>query len=186
MTYPQLRPHDVVLRDGELTLRPLTEDDWSLVMHFNDDEEIGWFVEGDVWRPPELETLQAMYRRISQEARCFVIEVEGRPVGECWLQKMNLPRLTVRWPDRDLRRIDLLIRDRTVWGRGLGSRAIRLLAEFGFAQEGADAIFGCDIWDFNGRSLGAFRKAGFAEFQRLPAPAGAKGAETVDVVMWRC
>lgn len=154
-------------------------------MHFNDDEEIGWFVEGDEWEPPKLETQQAIYRRISQDAYCFAIGVEGRPVGECWLQRMNLPRLAERFPGLDLRRIDLLIREKSVWGRGLGSRAIRLLTEFGFGQVRAEAIFGCDIWDFNGRSLGAFRRAGFEEFERRPPPPGGKGSETIDVVRWR-
>lgn len=29
-------------------------------MHFNDDEEIGWLVEGDPWEQPELESHQAI------------------------------------------------------------------------------------------------------------------------------
>lgn len=54
---------------------------------------------------------------------------------------MNLPRPIERWPARDLRRIDLLIRDRAARGRGLGSRAIRLLTEFGLAEaKGAETV----------------------------------------------
>ena len=32
-------------------------------MHFNDNEEIGWFVEGDPWEPPELESERSALRR---------------------------------------------------------------------------------------------------------------------------
>jgi len=32
-----------------------------------------------------------IYRPVSANAFCFIIEVAGQPVGECWLQKMNIP-----------------------------------------------------------------------------------------------
>ena len=39
-----------------------------------------------------LAAVQDIYRTISQNAICFIIEYQARPIGECWLQRMNLER----------------------------------------------------------------------------------------------
>ena len=104
--------------------------------------------------------IQAIYRWISTHAHCFIIEAEGRSIGECWLQHMNLRRIVDQFPGEDLRRIDLAIGEKELWGRGYGNEAIALLVDFGFRYEAADAIFGIVSTD-NARSLRAFRKCGF-------------------------
>lgn len=50
-----------------------------------------------------------MYRSVSQNAYCFIIEYDSDPIGECWLQKMNLKRIINKFPDCDCRRIDIMI-----------------------------------------------------------------------------
>ena len=67
---------------------------------------------------------------------------------------MNVKRLKQRFPGRALKRIDLSIGVKDLWGRGIGSRVIRLLTRFGLDRLGADAIFAVGIDDFNARSLG--------------------------------
>ena len=89
-----------------------------------------------------------------------MIEVEGRPIGECWLQRMNLRRIVDQFPGKDLRRIDLMIGEKELWGRGYGAEAIALLVDFGYSREAADAIFGM-VSAGNARSLRAFEKCGF-------------------------
>lgn len=37
------------------------------------------------------ETVRLKYGGMSQEAFCFIIEVNGVIIGECWLQPMNKP-----------------------------------------------------------------------------------------------
>jgi len=49
------------------------------------------------------------YIGISKNAFCFIIEVDGKPVRECWLQRMNLKRILEKYPRLDCRRIDLII-----------------------------------------------------------------------------
>lgn len=115
----------------------------------------------------------------------FIIEQNGELVGECWLQRMNLERVLSRYPGRDLRRIDLMIGEKRLWGQGLGSEAIRLLAAFGLEQEHADGVFGCDIADYNARSLRAFTKAGFRLDESYPEPPGRKASTVHDVVLTR-
>ena len=57
------------------------------------------YADHEDFKPSTLGELQAIYRWISTHAHCFIIEVEGYSVGECWLQRMNLRRIvdSVSW-----------------------------------------------------------------------------------------
>jgi RimJ/RimL family protein N-acetyltransferase len=114
-----------------------------------------------------------------------MMELDGQPIGECWLQRMNLPRLLERYAGLDCRRIDLLIGEKHLWGKGLGTEAIRLLCEFGFTRERADAIFGCGVADYNARSRRAFEKVGFVVCAESDQPPGAKARITYDLILTR-
>ncbi|HEV2125846.1 MAG TPA: GNAT family N-acetyltransferase [Chloroflexota bacterium] len=180
-----LKTHATTLVGDRVVLRPMTEDDWDLILAINNDPEIGYFTEEDEWAPYTLEQLQRIYRSISQQAHMFVIEYEGRAIGECWLQRMNLPRLIDRFPGRDLRRIDLAIGDKHLWGQGLGTEVLRLLVRFAFEQEGAEIVFGVDVGGYNSGSRRAFEKAGFNVLQRIPRPGNPKAEVGYDLVLTR-
>ena len=139
----------------------MTEDDCHLVAECWNDPDISYYADAED-RAYSLDAVQEIVRHISRSAYCFVIEYEGEPVGDCWLQEMNLDRVLALYPDLDCRRIDLEV-ERAYWGRGIGTAAIGLLADFGFGSEGADAIFGMDVDGDNIRSRRAFERAGFAE-----------------------
>ena len=182
----ELRQHDVRLSDGPLLLRPMTEDDWDVLLKWNNDPDVLYFAEGGNVTSRSLEDTQMIYRGVSQDAFTFIAELDGRPVGECWLQEMNLERILSRYPeDMDLRRIDLLIGEKELWGQGWGTRIIALLTRFGFEDDGAQAIFGCDVADYNPRSRRAFEKNGFAVDQTVPQGPGGKGKEAYDMVLTR-
>jgi RimJ/RimL family protein N-acetyltransferase len=155
-----IKTHCITLRDGEVTLRPMTEDDWGLLLKWNQDPEILYFTEGVEGRSYDLEIVHRIYRGVSQNARCFIIEYKGEPIGECWLQKMNREQVIKKYPGKDCRRIDLLIGEKRLWGRGIGSKVIRMLAEFGFMNEKADIIV-VNPYEDNIRSIKASRNAGF-------------------------
>lgn len=152
--------HGVHLRGDRVTLRPMTEQDWPHVLAWNADPEVLIWSDGLTEVRPEEDT-KDIYRTVSLSAHVFLIELEGEPIGECWLQKMNLPSYLERFPGQDVRRIDLVIGRKDLWGQGLGSDTIRTLVRFGFEQEDADVIFGL-VEAGNPRSRAAFRKAGFA------------------------
>jgi RimJ/RimL family protein N-acetyltransferase len=180
----ELRTHTITLSEGRVTLRPLTETDWPILMRWCADPEVLFYSEGDdvTWRT--LEETQAIFRHVSQSAFCFVIERDGAPAGDCWLQRMNLERLLSRFPDLDCRRIDLeLARD--CWGQGVGGACLRLLTAFAFNAEGADAVFGCDVADYNARSRRVFEREGFMVVETLDQPQGAKAAVTYDYARFR-
>jgi len=182
----RLKVHAITLRDGPLVLRPMTEDDWPILLPWNQDPEVLHFSEGEdvqAWSPEEM---QGMYRDVSEQAFTFIAELDGRPVGECWLQRMNLPRVFSRHPeDLDLRRIDVMIGEKALWGRGWGTRIIGLLTRFGFDVCGADGIFGCGVADYNPRSRRAFEKNGYVVDQVVSEGPGRKTKECYDLVRWR-
>jgi RimJ/RimL family protein N-acetyltransferase len=181
----RLREHHVALHGETVCLRPLTESDWEILLRWNSDPAVLYFAEGDDVQAYTLQQIQDIYRGVSQQAFCFVIEIADAPIGEGWLQRMNLDRILQRYPGRDCRRIDLMIGDKALWGRGLGTDTIHTLTRFGFEQERADAIFGCDIADYNQRSLRAFQRAGFRIDATMPQPPGRKASTVTDVVMLR-
>jgi len=185
-----IRCHNVVLQGKRITLRALTEDDWPVLLRWNQDPGVLFFTEGDDIQSYSMADIQGIYRGVSQHAYCFVIELvgplrRGEPVGECWLQEKNLPRLLHRFPGEDLRRIDLMIGEKVLWGRGLGSEAIGLLTTFAFGTEWADRVFGCDIADYNPRSLRAFEKNGYRLFNLIPQTPGLKAEVVYDVMQTR-
>jgi RimJ/RimL family protein N-acetyltransferase/mannose-6-phosphate isomerase-like protein (cupin superfamily) len=171
----RMREHEVHLRGGRVALRPMTEEDWEHVLAWNGDPEVLIWADCTEEVRPEEDT-KDIYRSVSQSAFVFIIEHEGQPIGECWLQQMNLPEIVERFPGKDLRRIDIMIGRKDLWGKGLGTDTIRTLVRFGFEEENAEGIFGL-VDPKNRRSWRAFEKAGMEEFE----PIGDWGG----LVVWR-
>ena len=161
-----LRAHNVTLTSGSIVLRPMTEDDWDILLKWNSDAEVLYYAAGGDVTGGSLEDVQDLYRSVSQTAICFITEVDGKPIGDCWLQKMNMRRLLDLFPDRDCRRIDLVIGEKDYWNKGIGSEVIGMLTRFGFEDEHADAIFGI-VYGHNPRSRRAFEKNGYTLYQEL-------------------
>jgi ribosomal-protein-alanine N-acetyltransferase len=180
-----LRPHAVTLRGERVVLRPMTEGDWGVLLRWNNDPEVLWFTEGEDVRSRTLEQVQRIYRGVSEHALCFIAEVDGVPVGEAWLQRMNLRRILDEYPGQDVRRIDLAVGERPLWGQGLGTEMLRLLVRLGFEREGCDVLFGVDVGGHNPRSRRAFEKAGFRVLRTVAEPDGAKTTFTYDLVLPR-
>lgn len=166
-----------------MVLRSMTEDDWGILLKWNNDPDVLYFSEGDDVSSRELQDTQGIYRSVSQNAFCFILEVDGVPVGDCWLQLMNLERILGKYSKKDCRRIDLIIGEKRLWGQGLGTEVIGTLTRFGFEGERADFIFGCDIADYNWRSLRAFEKNGYQIDAKIKQPPGKKSRFVYDLAL---
>ena len=79
----QLREHTRTLRGDRIVLRPMTEDNWDILLKWNSDSEVLYFSEGDDCVAYNLEQVQQIYRGIPQKAFCFIIESENTAIGEC-------------------------------------------------------------------------------------------------------
>jgi uncharacterized membrane protein YbhN (UPF0104 family)/RimJ/RimL family protein N-acetyltransferase len=186
----KLRQHDIVLegktqQGANIRLRPMTEDDWDILARWNSDPKVLYYAEEDDVTVYTLEQVQALYRSVCRNAFCFIIEADGRPVGECWLQKMNLERVLQMYPGLDCRRIDLVIGEKQHWGQGIGTEVIRLLTEFGFLGERTDVIHEPGIADYNIRSLKAFQRVGYEIVSRARKEPGGKADYLYDLVLTR-
>ena len=76
-----LRGHDVILRGNRVTLRPMTEDDWDILLEWNNDPEVMEYTDARDFKESTLNDIQSIYRWISTHAYCFVIEVGSQPIG---------------------------------------------------------------------------------------------------------
>ena len=187
---PALRRHRVTLcgqtaRGLDVYLRPLTERDWPLLYRWNSDPEVLYYSEGNDVACYSQEDVQGIYRTVCKAAYCFVIETGGVPVGECWLQRMNIDRILALYPGLDCRRIDLMIGEKAYWGQGIGTETIRLLTEFGFVDLLVNVIHNAHIADYNERSRRAFERVGYRVAAKIIQPPGSKAAYGYDLVLTR-
>lgn len=164
----RLRSHSMQLVGEHVRLRPLTEHDWPHLLRWNQDPRVLFYSDGGRTAPWSLEKLQVIYRGISEHAFIFLIERGALPIGECWLQEMNLERIRAAFPRDRIYRIDLAIGDPALWGHGLGTEAIGLLVKFAFRELEADAVFACHVSEANPRSQRAFAKNGFEDWGATP------------------
>ena len=184
-TNKTLREHGIYLcgrgpYSKRLQLRPMREKDWQVLYEWNNDPEVLYFAEGDYVSSRSMEDTQQIYAEVSQSGLCFIIELDMRSIGECWLQRMNVGCIQRKYPGLDCRRIDLLIGEKALWNRGIGTEVIRALAEYGFRHENADMIFGLP-GSHNPRSIRAFEKAGFRRTGELRLPMGGKAEMEIEM-----
>jgi RimJ/RimL family protein N-acetyltransferase/8-oxo-dGTP pyrophosphatase MutT (NUDIX family) len=173
-----LRKHDVVLVDGDVRVRPFSEEDWRVIAPWATDPRVLRF--SDFVEHRTMAEIQGIYRGVSRTAELFVIERGGVPVGDGWLQEMNLARITSAFPGKRMSRIDLQLAYEA-WGQAVGSRAIRLLTSHAF-ERGDDLVFAVDVADFNERSRRAFLRSGFVPWRRVSQPHRGPGAWGYDLV----
>jgi len=155
-----MKPHETILQEGNITLRPLADQHLPFLYKWNADPEMLFWSEGDDVQENPPETVNDIYGGVSQNAFCFLVEADGIPVGECWLQKMNIKEIAAKHPGQDVRRIDMMIGEKSYWNRGIGTIIVRLLVDFAFVNQQANIVYGL-ISDYNIRSRRVFEKNGF-------------------------
>lgn len=176
-----IRTHDITLYGGndvDIVLRPLCDAHLPHLYKWCADPEVLYWTEG-VTANTNLsygpETVRQIYGGVSQNALCFLIEADGAPIGECWLQRMNLPEVKALYPDGlDVRRIDMSIGEKAYWGKGIGTQFIGMMVDFAFYGEHVDVLH-CFCEDYNVRSRRMWEKHGFAQVLAEPLSQPQKG-----------
>ena len=162
-----IRSHDVTLYGGtdefDVVLRPLCDAHLPLLYKWNADPEVLYWADGGDKQAHSEETVRGIYGKTSQSPQnfLFLVEANGVPVGECWLEKMNLRLILDMYPPAaDVRRIDMMLGEKTYWNRGIGTAMIGMLVDFAFNREHTEVL--CSpVYDYNLRSRRAFEKNGF-------------------------
>ena len=149
--------NDPVLQDGGVSLRPLVEEDVPLLAR--------WFFDPDVLQwlqisedPPHLRTLEAIRERFVMMrddpfTEVWRIDAGGRPIGE--IELVGIHQLQRR------AEMHLSIGEKGVWGRGHGSRAVRLVLYHAFENLRLRRVFAMADAD-NARVIRLFEKCGLA------------------------
>lgn len=180
-----IKTHDITLYGGndiDVVLRPLCDAHLPLLYKWNADAEVLYWCEEDDVRQYEAGAVRQIYGSISQNACCFLIEADGIPIGECWLQKMNLPDVIAQYPGLDVRRIDMMIGEKTYWNRGIGTTFLRMLIDYAFYGENVDVIHAL-VDDYNVRSRRAFEKNGLIHVNTVPLRDGMKAKEQIHLAL---
>jgi RimJ/RimL family protein N-acetyltransferase len=82
----------------------------------------------------------------------FGIEVEQRLVGYVQLAEIDTYERRAA--------VGILIGDKSVWGRGIATTALRILLDYAFTVRSLERIY-AEVYTFNTRSLHLFEKLGF-------------------------
>ena len=93
-------------------------------------------------------------RRTNPQDAAFVIEADGKVIGDAALYDFNGPSRTCE--------LGITIGDRDYWGRGYGTETVRLLVDYGFRMRNLRKI-SLSVLGNNPRAIGAYAKAGFVE-----------------------
>lgn len=172
-----IKTHKVTLCGGKknsIVLKPLSDKHLPLLYKWCSDPEVVYWTDGgeDDGHTHDVNTVHKIYGGVSQNAFCFLIVVDGVPVGECWLQKMNLKKVLTMYDDSvDVRRIDMMIGEKEYWNKGIGSQFIPMIIDFAFNKEHVDVLH-CLSGDYNIRSRRMWEKNRFTLIlsEDLPQP----------------
>lgn len=160
-----IKTHERTLYGGnekyKIVLRPLSDEHLPYLYKWNADPEVLYWTEGEDVEAYPPEAVHQIYGEISQVSLCFAIEVNDQIIGECWLQKMNLPEVKKMYAaDTDVRRIDMSIGEKVYWGKGIGTLFVGMLVKYAFEFEHVDVLH-CFCEDYNIRSRRVWEKNGF-------------------------
>jgi len=161
-----LRTHEInlygKLKDYNIRLRPLNDGHLPLLYKWNADPEVVYWCEDlEEMEANDEESVRGIYGYVANIAYCFLLEVNGEPIGDCWLEEMNIQEVSDMYPNLNVKRIDMMIGEKDWWGKGIGSALVGMLTDYAFERDNVDIVHIPSVFDFNIRSQKAFLKNGY-------------------------
>lgn len=143
------------LSDDHINLRGMRREDLPVYRAWIDNAEVTRFMEMG-WKPFSDADLEKTYVEATQAADAVVMVVEerasGKPIGTTGLYLIN-------WPGRRAQ-FRILIGEPTLFGKGYGTAATRLIVRYGFDRLNLETIYlGANTE--NKGAVRAYEKAGF-------------------------
>lgn len=139
--------------DG-VTLRPLDASDLATIYAWETD--IGLNMTGGWVRQQSRAAFTRLWERRIEEPKddmdWFAIEHEGKLAGYIQLALI----------DREERRamVGIVVGEKALWGKGVGSTALRLLVDYAFTVRCLERVY-AEVYTFNTRSMRMFERVGF-------------------------
>ncbi len=161
--------YEIKLREGPVSLRPLTPEDAPLLLRWLTDSRNleYWEGPGTVFTP---ERIQEDFYQDGWNASQCIIQYEGRDIG--YMQAYELDEEMFReyqypyTPERVFG-IDQFIGEPELWGKGIGRRFIGLLCRWLHEARGAKAVV-LDPHGDNPRAIRCYEACGFRKVKLLP------------------
>ena len=149
-----------MLSGEKVVLRPLTKDDYPYVLTATNDVALNALADDDYPRPKTLEELQEEFDEMRKkgELAAFIIEVDGRRVGDCGLHHIDTHSRSTSF--------GLSIFDPSDRGKGYGRDAVRVLVDYAFRLRNLRRVW-LTVFADNEAAVNTYRKLGFVEEGRL-------------------
>ena len=159
------------LRKGDIRIRPLSEDDFSLMFQWLSDPRVLEFYGGrDLAYTPEL--LREHYEEsFEDEGFRVILEYRGIPVGYGQIYRLSgemFGEYAYSDPGFPVYAMDQFIGEPEYWNRGIGTEYLKAVCEYLRDEKGTGAVL-VDPHQENRRAIRAYEKAGFRIIGELPA-----------------
>jgi RimJ/RimL family protein N-acetyltransferase len=138
----------------DVIVRPLETSDIETIYAWDSDIEVS-VLGGWVRQQSRTAVTQLWQRRITEPAAnmdWFGIEYEGELAGYIQLALID--------PAERRAAVGIAIGAKSLWGKGIGSRALRLLCDYAFTVRNLDRVY-AEVYIFNARSIRLFESVGF-------------------------
>lgn len=143
---------DKIIINDNLRLRKFNKEEYYKALPWYEDEQVQYYTNG-VKTPYGIETIGAMYDYLSSHGHCYYIEVlckdQWKAIGDASLVENTSDD------------VPITIGDKEYWGNGIGREVLQKLIEI--AKDFGRQELKVEIYDFNERSYGLYRKLGFKE-----------------------
>jgi RimJ/RimL family protein N-acetyltransferase len=144
-----------VLRGRKSVLRPIEENDLSLLWKWENDSELTYYLNADRHRTMSMEEISRRYRQIRNDPtmELYIIETfEGQRIGMLGYDTLSLERRSCR--------VYIGIGEKEYWSRGFGTDAMCVLLAHHFQELELERVY-LSVYDFNDRAITSYRKCGY-------------------------
>lgn len=148
-----------MIKGEKVILRPIRQEDLPVLYKWiNDPEIMGFWYGRD--KPRSMEWIKKHFMMMTEgesPSECWIIEVGRKPIGYMY----NTPSKDEDSGEFTGRvELDILIGEKTEWGKGYGTDAMKAMLDYTFNQQKAERVFIMPRIS-NARAIHVYEKVGF-------------------------
>jgi aminoglycoside 6'-N-acetyltransferase len=167
----------MLFREGELSVRPLAEEDAALLAAWLSDPRVLEFYEGRD-QPHDLDRVQKHFYAEDSGIVRNIVSYGNRPIGYIQYYEIDGEERELygyAGSQENIFGMDQFIGEPDYWNRGIGTMLIRAMEKYLLGEMKADRIV-MDPQTWNTRALRVYEKCGFVRKKLLPRHERHEGA----------
>ena len=151
---------EIRLQGKNIILRKINwKADLEMICKWNSDPLILSFIEQEEIEPRNLQQTRQLYEYFDANGLLFIADYkESGPIGEVWVNKEKVP-------EPNACRINVLVGEKQLWDKGLGTDILRTVLEHCFQTMRQRSVYALDVDPLNFRALRLYVKCGFIPYQ---------------------